>query len=206
MANRPWLIAGLVLLVGCSSGDSSGSAAQPPDWTTGQWQRVCKYDREMVPELSGLVASARHPGVLWALSDSGNAPVLVALDAATCRVRGLATVPAANTDWEGLAAGARKGKPVLFISDTGNNLRDRGEVAIIEVSEPALGTTTTTAKVRPFSMPDGPVDIEWVIDAELRLWIVQVRPAVLPTSAIIPLDSHHFPLPNRQLVRGVSSQ
>lgn len=36
---------------------------------------------------------------------------------------------------------------------------------------------------------DGPVDIEWVIDADLRLWIVQVRPAVLPASAIIPLDS-----------------
>ena len=168
----PWLVAGLVVLMGCSAGDSSGNAVQPPEWTTGQWKRVCKYDRDVVPELSGLVASARHPGVLWALSDSGNAPVLVALDAATCSVRGLATVPAANTDWEGLASGTRKGKPVLFIGDTGNNLRNRSEVAIIEVPEPALGTTTTTAKVRPFTMPDGPVDIEGIMARGQRVWVV----------------------------------
>lgn len=166
------LVAGLMLLMGCSTGDSNGTAAQPPEWTTGQWKRVCRYDRSAVPELSGLVASARHPGVLWALSDSGNAPALVALDATTCSVRGVASVPAANTDWEGLAAGNREGKPVLFIADTGNNLRDRSEVAVIEVPEPALGTTTATARVRPFSMPDGPVDVEGIMARGKRVWVV----------------------------------
>lgn len=34
-----------------------------------------------------------------------------------------------------------------------------------------------------------PVDVEWVVDQENRLWTVQVRPVVLPAAASIPLDS-----------------
>ena len=164
----------VVLLAACSSGDAPGNAASasPPKWTTGEWQRACKYDLTALPELSGLTASKRHPGVLWALNDSGNAPVLVALDAKTCAVRGSATVNVVASDWEGLASGTRKGKPVLFIGDTGNNLRERTQVAVVEVPEPALGTTTVAATTHPFSFPDGPVDAEGIMAKGSKVWVV----------------------------------
>lgn len=169
-----WLTVILVMLAACSSGDGPGSAtpAQPPDWTTGEWQRACRYDTAVLPELSGLTASRRHRGVLWALNDSGNAPVLIALDEKTCAVLGQATISATNTDWEGLASGLRKGRPVLFIGDTGNNLRDRNQVAVIEVPEPALGTTTVTAKTHPFSLPEGATDAEGIMARGTKVWVV----------------------------------
>lgn len=173
IARRVSLALALVALTACSGGEQPGSAAtQPPEWTTGQWQRACKYDTAVLPELSGLAASGRHPGVLWALNDSGNAADLIALDARTCAVVGRASVDAANTDWEGLAAGTRKGKPVLFIADTGNNTRARTEVAIIEVPEPALGATSVRGTVHPFRFPDGPVDAEGVMARKARVWVV----------------------------------
>ncbi len=167
-------VVGLLALAACAGGGSASPTkpSEPPQWTTGQWQRACKYDISVLPELSGLTASARHPGVLWALNDSGNTPVLVALDSDTCAVVGQATVRAANTDWEGLATGTRRGGPVLFIGDTGDNTRQRGQVAVIEVTEPALGTTTVSATVHPFTFPDGPVDAEGIMARGSRVWVV----------------------------------
>lgn len=167
-----WLAVLLAVLAACSSGDSPGTAASAPTWTTGQWQRACKYDTSVLPELSGLAASQSHPGVLWALNDSGNSPALIALDAGTCAVRGQATINVPNTDWEGLAAGTRKGKPVLFIADTGNNLANRTQVAVIEVPEPALGSSTVTATTHPFSLPDGPTDTEGIMARGTKVWVV----------------------------------
>ncbi len=126
----------------------------------------------MLPELSGLTASQRHPGVLWALNDSGNAAELIAVNERTCAVVGRAALTTPNTDWEGLASGTRKGKPVLFIADTGNNLRNRTQVAVIELAEPALGTTTVTGTTHPFSFPDGPVDAEGIMARRGKVWVV----------------------------------
>lgn len=174
MSGRMLAVVGIITLAACSTGEQPGTAAspQPPKWTTGQWQRACRYDTTVLPELSGLTASRRHPGVLWALNDSGNSPTLIALDARTCAVRGTATVSTANTDWEALASGTHKGRPVLFIADTGNNTRARTQVAVIEVPEPALGTTTVTATSHPFSFPDGPTDAEGIMARGGRVWVV----------------------------------
>jgi hypothetical protein len=164
----------IVALAACSTGEQPGTAAtpQPPKWRTGDWQLSCRYDTGVLPELSGLTASQRHRGVLWALNDSGNAPTLVALDVSTCAVRGTATMNVPNTDWEGLAAGTRKGKPVLFIADIGNNTRARTQVNIIEVPEPALGATTVGAAMHPFSFPDGPTDAEGIMARGKKVWVV----------------------------------
>lgn len=161
------------VLAACSAGDTTPKGQpEPPKWTTGEWRRACKYDLAVLPELSGLTASTRHPGILWALNDSGNSATLVALDAETCAVRGQATVDAPNKDWEGLAAGSRKGKPVLFIADTGNNTRARTQVAVLEVPEPSLGTTTVSAKTHAFTFPNGPVDAEGIMARKARVWVV----------------------------------
>lgn len=167
-------------LTACGGTAAPPATSQAPDWTTGQWQRACRFDTSVLPELSGMAPSQRHPGVLWALNDSGNTPELVALDARTCEVRGRASVDQPNTDWEALAAGRRGGRPVLFIGDIGDNSRSRQSVSVLEVPEPELGMTSVRARVHPFSYPGGPVDAEGLMARGSRVWVVtkQFRGAV----------------------------
>lgn len=141
--------------------DADPAAPPPTSWRTGAWKTACTYDLEALPELSGLAPSQRHPGVLWAINDSGNAPVLYALDTKDCRIRGQHTLSSPNTDWEALASGRNAdGEPVLWVGDSGDNLRSRRSVRVLEVPEPALGITSGAARSHRFTYPGGPRDAE----------------------------------------------
>lgn len=116
-------------------------------------------------ELSGLAVSLNNPGVLWALEDSGNAPVLLALDEQGDTV---ATVPvdAPNVDWEDLALGPcdTDGRSTcLWIGDIGDLGAGRSSFVIYKVTEPDLATWDGVALVPealPFSYPDRAQDAE----------------------------------------------
>src|SRR5689334_12926657 len=56
-----------------------------------------------VPEASGLTISRRHDGLLWTHNDSGNEPVLFAIDTSG-RARGRVRVSARLRDWEDISA------------------------------------------------------------------------------------------------------
>lgn len=172
------VLAGLSLAA-CGS-SAPPSATRAPEWTTGTWERACRFDAGVLGELSGLAPSQRYPGVLWAVNDSGNSPELIALDAMTCAIRGRVGVDTPNTDWEALAAGTRRGQPVLFIGDIGDNAAGRESVAILEVPEPDLGTASVRPRVHRFTYPDGPVDAEGLMARGTRVWVVtkQFRGAV----------------------------
>lgn len=161
-----------ICLAACSSPPEPGAAA-PPEWTTGQWSRACKYDLSVLPELSGLTPSVRHEDTLWAINDSGNAPELIAIDATTCEVRARVTVSQQNVDWEALASGrSAAGNPVVWIGDIGDNGGNRDSVSIIEVPEPDLGTSSVSGVRRSFRYPDGPVDAEALMARGGRFWVV----------------------------------
>lgn len=174
------LAALLALSLGACGASAPPASPQAPEWSTGTWQRVCRFDTAVLGELSGLTASVRHPGVLWAINDSGNAPELIAIDATTCAVRGRVRVDAPNTDWEALAMGARKGRPVLFIGDIGDNLAARSTVSVLEVPEPDLSDSTAAARNYSFRYPGGPVDAEGLMARGTRVWVVskQLRGSV----------------------------
>lgn len=141
--------------------DADPTATKPTSWSTGPWRTACTYDTDVLPELSGLAPSQRHKGVLWAINDGGNAPVLYALDAGDCSIRGQHTLSNPNTDWEALASGrTADGEAVLWVGDIGDNLRSRRNVAVLEVPEPALGITSGSARTHRFSYPGGPRDAE----------------------------------------------
>ncbi|MGQ0699490.1 MAG: hypothetical protein ACT4PZ_14745 [Panacagrimonas sp.] len=116
-----------------------------------------------LPEISGLAYSRRTAGFVWAISDSGNRPELVALDkapgvAGTVRVEGVV-----NHDWEDLAAFELDGEPWLLIADIGDNFALRSEVSLILVREPEPGATSVApARVIRFQYADGPRDSESV--------------------------------------------
>lgn len=111
-------------------------------------------------EASGLVASARHPGLYWLHNDSGNEPELFLVDStgqavATVRVQGVQ-----NRDWEDIA---RRGD-TLFIADMGDNQARWDTVYVHAILEPAAtDTTVRTVATYPFRFPDGPRDAETLL-------------------------------------------
>ena len=99
-----------------------------------------------LPEISGMAASTKNPGVLWVHNDKGNPSEVFALDTngtllGTYTLGGVTAV-----DFEDMAIGTVNGVDYLYIADTGdNNARDgktpvRTTVAIYRVPEPDVST------------------------------------------------------------------
>lgn len=110
---------------------------------------------EAASELSGLVASRRRPGVLWAHNDSGDGPRLIAL---TPRGRSLGVTVVAgarNVDWEDIAAW----RETLYVGDTGDNDLGRAEIAVYRLPEPEPGAAVGSQRLA-LRYPDGPHDAE----------------------------------------------
>ncbi len=118
-------------------------------------------------EVSGMVASRTHPGVLWVLEDSGNAAELYALD-----IDGslLATVrlPVPNVDWEDLAIAPCGDIDCLWIADVGDNGLVRTDAALYVVAEPEPEDgAAELLSALPVRYVDGPHNVEaLVLDAD----------------------------------------
>lgn len=97
-----------------------------------------------LPEASGLALSARTPGVIWSLNDSG-APLIHALDSMG-RVVGRVRVDAAHVNnWEDISVSPCAGKSCLYIADTGNGGgTQRNDVVLYRVVEPAPDDAKTS--------------------------------------------------------------
>ncbi|MEV7414949.1 Ig domain-containing protein [Streptomyces sp. NPDC089919] len=116
-------------------------------------------------EFSGMGASVRHPGVFYAVNDSGNTNQVFAVDCttATGRLRATLTLAGtANTDWEALAVGRdATGRPVVLAGDIGDNLGARAEIQVHAFPEPdTLADATVTPVTYRFAYSDGRHDAE----------------------------------------------
>ena len=114
-------------------------------------------------EMSGLVASARDPGVLWSLNDSGSLPRLFRLDEDG---RALGRVWVRGRWWhdtESLATWHQGDDYWLLVGDVGDNRGVRDEVVVHGLAEPARGDTSARIawSIR-FRYPDGPRDAEGI--------------------------------------------
>jgi hypothetical protein len=123
-----------------------------------------------LPETSGLATGRRSPGVLWAHNDSGNAPVVRAIDE-TGRLLAELALPVLALDWEDIAIGpGRDGSPALWVADIGDNLALRPTVTIYRLPEPVVAASPVPATPVPLAAaglerftvryPDGPHDAE----------------------------------------------
>ncbi len=126
--------------------------------------------RPELVEASGLAASRRHDGVLWAANDSGRAAGLfaVGVDGTDlgffALVRDGASVDTA--DVEDLAIV----DDTVYLADIGDNARRRDTVSIIAVTEPEPGTDGTIEWDRTIEVryPDGPTDAEALLVDPVR--------------------------------------
>ena len=143
-----------------------------------------------VPEASGLAVSRRHEGLLWTHNDSGNTPVLFAIDESG-DIRGRVRVPANMRDWEAIAAAPCKSGDCLYLGDIGDNAFARRQVQVLVVPEPDL----TDARTMPpdtytVNYPDGRHNAEAMFIAGGRLFIVTRDRGTLYGSAA-PLGENH---------------
>lgn len=120
-----------------------------------------------LPELSGLAASQRHPGVFWAHNDSGHGFVLFAIDE-TGGVRARFTLTGAEPrDVEDVTVGPcapGDTRSCVFLADIGDNFERRDEVSLYRLPEPeSVADATLPVEVLTFTYPDGAHDAESLV-------------------------------------------
>lgn len=176
------MVAAVLLMVGCSDGgddestptpspeassSASGDAADAAtlcDDVTADEETVTVASAALT-EVSGLAASRRNDGVLWAHNDSGGEPAVYAIgpdgaDLGALRLEGVEAV-----DWEDMALGS----DVLYLGDIGDNDSVRESVAVYRVAEPEVPPAgigdIATAEVERLTLTyaDGPHDAETLL-------------------------------------------
>jgi hypothetical protein len=121
-------------------------------------------------EASGLAISRTQPGVIWAHNDSGDMPMLYAIDQKGTLLAKVAVLDAEAIDWEDIAGGPcpedGATSHCLYIADTGNNSRAREVLTIYVVHEPAISgeapdqPQSVKAQSFRFRYPGEPEDTE----------------------------------------------
>ena len=133
------------------------------------WRRISTFAAYPLNELSGLVASRRDVGVVYAHNDSGDQPRFFAMDAETGKARGEFLLKGVQAiDWEDIALGPCPAGTCVFLGDTGDNQRVRSSISIYVVPEPALDPPKGKAELTSFERwtlhyPDGPHDAETLL-------------------------------------------
>ena len=187
------------------------ACAQPPPYDPPQRTGTLPA---VIRESSGLAASRRDPRILWTHNDSGDQPVLYALEANGARRGILRLTGARNIDWEDLASFQLDGRAYLLIADVGDNASQRTDCALLIIEEPDPATLSpldeTPVRIAwtiPVSYLDGPRDVESVaVDPEAGLIYLLAKrtsphglytlPLRIPADGVIPAATPVAQVPN----------
>jgi len=187
------------------------SACATPDLAQPIWQgpeTVALIGSVGTEETSGLAPSRLQPDILWSHNDSGDQPILRALDAQG-NVRAIVNIRGArNIDWEDMASFTLDGIAYLIAGDIGDNEAVRADCMLYVIKEPAF---TPTGHVQtlfvdiawqiPLRYPGGPRDCESIaVDVqEEMIYLISKRtkPAV---AYRLPLRANREQTPAAQRV------
>lgn len=128
---------------------------------------VVVRSRPELVENSAAVMSAQFPGVMYTVNDSGNEPLLFALDT-TGVDRGVWRITnATDIDWEAASIGPCKSDPrprCIYIGDVGDNRASHPSRVIYRVVEPSPRDSSFTGSLAPdsvaYTYPDRAHDVE----------------------------------------------
>ena len=142
----PWALAVILIIIvwqTVAARRAASPASKPADVKNTLMCSTVLHDAMLgaLPEASGLALSARTPGVLWSMNDSG-VPLVFPLDLMG-RVVGRVRVTGADiNNWEDLSVAPCGGKSCLYIADFGNGGgTQRNDVVLYRVVEPAPSDT-----------------------------------------------------------------
>lgn len=119
----------LVVAIGCAAPETSTGLFEPG-------VALGVNHNKQLEESSGLVASSKFPGRLWAHNDSGHAPEIFLLDSTAQTQASFRISGAVNRDWEDICRLSTDTASYLFIGDIGDNSRRHGLKVIYCVPEP----------------------------------------------------------------------
>src|SRR5262245_1291 len=152
------VVLAVLLAASCDGHAEPNVATSPEPGDCGRWAPMDDVgpiggDDADVDEVSGLVESRRHPGVLWGILDNGNPTTLYAFDQRG-RTLGTFELPAhdgegrlvENVDWEDIAIGPYAGDAdAVWIADVGAYPVERTTVDLYRVREPEIDANTRDA-------------------------------------------------------------
>jgi hypothetical protein len=121
----------------------------PPCPAFGSRQQVGTVSFSDARELSGLAASRRNPGVLWAHNDSGDTERVFAMTQTGAHLGTYHVSPNLQSDWEDMAVGPGPdaGMSYLYLGSIGGN-KGRNWLAVYRAPEPEA-----TSSLAPVSAP-----------------------------------------------------
>jgi hypothetical protein len=175
MSERQAAVVAAMLLAAASAGALDATA--PCERYRSPALRVGRIPA-VLPELSGLAASRRHPGVYWAENDSGNPFELFAIREDGTLVGRFPLTGGTNVDCEDLAIGPcqeTRAETCLYLADIGDNLERRKRLVVYEIREPAtLDEHPLAARALPFTYADHPHNAEALLvdPDDARLYVV----------------------------------
>ena len=190
---KPLVFMAVIITVAGCAADLLTKDPSPP--VVGEPAITGKLANTQISEASGLASSRLYPGLLWAINDGGDDPLLYAVgsdgtDLGTFRVEG-----AENFDWEALASFRLRDTAYLLIADVGDNWQQRQTVTLYVVKEPVItatgidnGRVAAIAWQIRFSYEDGPLDCEAVaVDAANQRVFLLSKRGLSPVLYELPL-------------------
>ena len=127
----PGLLVALVMVVLVSALVQKAQAKESDTRT------VSVIDDERITEASGLAISRKHRDLVYVINDSGHAAVVYAVRLSTGNVVGATTLGGLRvSDTEALSISSGG---TLWVADTGDNLRQRHDIALYAFDEPGPG-------------------------------------------------------------------
>ena len=150
----------------CDSLAPNGAAQSPEVADYEPPAKVGALRSPALKEASGIAASKCQPNVYWTHNDSGNGPVLYAIDGSGTQLGAWNVSGARNKDWEDIAAFKdSSGKCFVLIGDIGDNELERTELSVYRVAEPLVNASggapadgslseTAPAEVLNYEYPD----------------------------------------------------
>ncbi|HXD18345.1 MAG TPA: hypothetical protein VN654_15135 [Vicinamibacterales bacterium] len=154
-AAYPWLLAAILIGFVWQTVAARRAAAPPPPPEADAGSLNCQtlsHEGMLgpIPEASGLALSARTPGILWSMNDSGT-PVVFAIDVMGRVLSSVRITGADINNWEDISVGPCGNGSCLYVADTGNEGgTQRNDVVIYRVPEPAP-TDSRTAPAETFN-------------------------------------------------------
>jgi hypothetical protein len=171
-------ILGIALLfAGCADGSAREGSDAPSSQICESAAVVASLDSALV-EASGIARDPRRADLFWLHNDSGNDPVLFAVDSAGLLLGSAPISVGGARDLEDLAIGRCGETWCAYLGDIGDNLATHSSISVLRVELPPLASlgSGSIARLAPLEprdawelvFPDGPRDAEGLVIDDVR--------------------------------------